>query len=366
MDYRKERVYLNKHRVKQLTVVGKACEAFWYLAFHKRRGMSALLWSDVKTVELQHVVVKGRTKRSLTLALTAEDSQLSLRAARAVVNLAEQHDFRVLDAVVPQKNADGECVGEHDLLCERCSGQVGYSSWEVKLRHLKTRGLKLNRVRQQVQEQSWRGTSKLGQFWPTTKEVGVHRKGDCAERVCVLVSWTTGDDTALGDWSAVHAEAIPASVATNGPESWAPVWGWARPLRTSATGALNTESVQRARQRLAAAAKLKARVQATAAAKRKHEFDAVHGTVRKCTLNRKSMGSVSDFVNATQTPLAKRVRTTIGKKMPIWARKWSWPAQDYGTHPKCSARSGGGSEGHCATEGCLVDVYNFLKPPPPQ
>ena len=64
MDYRKERVYLNKHRVKQLTVVGKACEAFWYLAFHKRRGMSALLWSDVKTVELQHVVVKGRQKRS--------------------------------------------------------------------------------------------------------------------------------------------------------------------------------------------------------------------------------------------------------------------------------------------------------------
>ena len=207
MDYRAERLFLGKHRVKQLCVVGVAAERFWELAFRKRRGMSSLAPSDVATVELRGVVVNGRKKNKVDVGLTGADSELALRVAQATVRLAERHGFRVLDAVVPQKDSEGVVVGEHDLLCERQRALQGLSSWEVKLRQLKTRGLKLATVRRQVQNAAWRGRS--GRMWPVARAQGVNRKKDCAERVAVLMVWGPGDDNALGDWSDVYAEAIP-------------------------------------------------------------------------------------------------------------------------------------------------------------
>jgi hypothetical protein len=121
MDFRTERLFLNRYRVKQLCVVSKAAESFWSFAFHKRRGMSSLVWIDATTVKLWGVVVGGRKKRqAVEVALTRADSELALRVAHAVVNLAERHNFRVLDAVVEQKDENSVVVGgEHDLLGER-------------------------------------------------------------------------------------------------------------------------------------------------------------------------------------------------------------------------------------------------------
>ena len=119
--------------MKQLLVVSLGAERFWRLAFHERRGMSSLDWSDVRTVEVRGVVRKdgvGGQARARKLArvvveLTREDSQLSLRVAWAVVNLLESK-YRILDAIVPQWSEDGsECVGEHDLICERKSQLAG-------------------------------------------------------------------------------------------------------------------------------------------------------------------------------------------------------------------------------------------------
>jgi hypothetical protein len=365
MDYRTERLFLGKHRVKQLCVVGVAAERFWELAFRRRRGMSSLVSSDVATVELRGVVMNGRKKKKVDVGLTGADSELALRVAQATVRLAERHGFRVLNAVVPQKDSEGVVVGEHDLLCERQRALQGLSSWEVKLRQLKTRGLKLATVRRQVQTAAWRGRS--GRMWPVAREQGVNRKKDCVERVSVLMVWGPGDDNALGDWSDVYAEAIPASVGSNDPGDWTPVWGWKNPLVVRAALRINKTSVLKARARLAATAKAKAEAQTAAVRKRKQEFDAEYADVRKCTLNRRQMGSVSDLLNQVDTAACRRVRPSVGQKLrpSVWPRKWGWCVADYGKHKACAARSGGGEEGHCATKACLSDIYDFVKPPPP-
>ena len=364
MDFRAERLFLNKYRVKQLCVVGKAAESFWSLAFHKRRGMNSLVCSDVTTVELWGVVVGGRKKRhAVEVELTRADSELALRVAHAVVNLAEMHNFRVLDAVVGQKDANGAVVGEHDLLCERRCKLTGLSSFEVKLRQLQTRGLKAATVRRQVQTEAWRG--KSGRFWPVAKDAGVHRKRDCAERVAVLLLWGPGDSNALGDWTDACAKALPATATANDAGDWAPVWGWKRPLLARVAPKLDATSVLRARARLRAAAKAKVTAEKVAARKRKQEFDAEYAKVRKKTVHRRELGSVSDLLTNVNTPACRRVRPTIGQKMLMWARKWGWPETDYGKHRAFAARGGGGEDGHGATKACLNDVYNVVKPAPP-
>ena len=101
--------------------------------------------------------------------------------------------------------------------------------------------------------------------------------------------------------------------------------------------------------------------------KRKQEFDAEYADVRKCTLNRREMGSVSDLLNQVDTATCRRVRPSVGEKLrpSAWPRKWGWCVADYGKHKACAARSGGGEKGHCATKACLSDIYDFVKPPPP-
>ena len=165
MDYRREKLYVNKYRVKQPCVVGKAAESFWPLASHKRRGMSSLVWSNVVTMELGDVVLRGRKKATLEVGLSRADSELALRAAHAVVNLLERNGFRVLDVAVAQNDGKGDLVGEHDLVCERRRGPSGRSPAEVKLRQLKTKALKLRTVRRQVQQEAWK-------LWPKPRVAG--------------------------------------------------------------------------------------------------------------------------------------------------------------------------------------------------
>ena len=56
LDFRKAKLFVDGARVTQLLVVSLAAERFWWLAFHERRGMNALDWSDVQSVEVRSVL----------------------------------------------------------------------------------------------------------------------------------------------------------------------------------------------------------------------------------------------------------------------------------------------------------------------
>ena len=66
VDYRQAQLSVNGEDVKQLCVVSVAAERFWHEAFHQRRGLSSLQWSDVTSVNLLDVVRKddkGRPRK---------------------------------------------------------------------------------------------------------------------------------------------------------------------------------------------------------------------------------------------------------------------------------------------------------------
>ena len=155
MDYRAICLHVGKYRVNQLTVVGLAAESVWRMAFHERRGIAALVWSDVQTIQVRDVVRNGRHLSSLEVALSREDSQLALRAAIAIVDAVELYGLRILDAIVSQKGGSDVSVGEHDLVCEQRQFAVGKTSVEVKLRRIVAASM-LQRVRAQVRGVTWK------------------------------------------------------------------------------------------------------------------------------------------------------------------------------------------------------------------
>ena len=66
VNYREVQLFVDGEEVKQLCVVSLAAERFWHEAFHKRRGLSSLQWSDVVSVDLLDAVRKdgnGRQRR---------------------------------------------------------------------------------------------------------------------------------------------------------------------------------------------------------------------------------------------------------------------------------------------------------------
>ena len=66
VNYREVPLFVNGEEVMQLCVVGVAAERFWHEAFHQRRGLSSLQWSDVTSVNLVDVVRKddkGRPRK---------------------------------------------------------------------------------------------------------------------------------------------------------------------------------------------------------------------------------------------------------------------------------------------------------------
>ena len=219
IDFRTTSLRIGQNRVTQLRVVGLAAEAFWRKAFHERKGMNALVSGDVTTVELRKVFVGNRKHEKLNVALSRDDAQLALGAARAVCDLIERNGFRILDAVVPQRIGQGRIVGEHDLVCERREGFGGRSSFEIKFRRvLNDRSLPL--VRSQLREEAWRMCGHgngLGRGF--------------VERVCLLLRWGPGasDPFALGSWSASFAEAR----VVEGGADWKVLWGWPREIPAS-------------------------------------------------------------------------------------------------------------------------------------
>ena len=124
MDFRRVHLEINDERVKQLCVISVAAERFWDIAFHQRRGLNSCVWSDVTSVTLWGVMRKtrqGSMQRmgSCEVKLAPADSQLAFAVAKSVREKLEDMDYRILDAGIEQKDVNGNCVGAHDLICER-------------------------------------------------------------------------------------------------------------------------------------------------------------------------------------------------------------------------------------------------------
>ena len=62
--------------------------------------------------------------------MSDEDSAMALKVARQVIELIEDNDYRVVDAIVVQRDRDGKCEGMHDPVCEKrgASGLVSFES----------------------------------------------------------------------------------------------------------------------------------------------------------------------------------------------------------------------------------------------
>ena len=98
LSYFDASLFVGRYRVKQLFVVSLGAERFWRLAFHDRRGIDSLTWSDVQAVDVRDVCRKDgvgnaqrvRKFKVLAVKLTRADSELALRLAHGVVDLVEK------------------------------------------------------------------------------------------------------------------------------------------------------------------------------------------------------------------------------------------------------------------------------------
>lgn len=358
LDFRKVSLFVGGYRVKQLFVVSLGAERFWKLAFHDRRGLGSLTWSDVQTVEVRDVIrlfgvgnnARKRKLAVVTVQLTRGDSEFALRVANAVACIVENRGYRVLDAIVPQKDEAGELAGEHDLVCERRdprASAAGKTSLEVKLRMVSS-AKTLGRVRRQMQTSSWK-------LWQAAKKDSSER---WAERVCLLLRWSKGDDYNLGDWESTYAESLHADAEGNHADNWKPLWGWDKGLPSAAERKAQAKAAAKAR--LAAAARVRMLARLRAAATRR--FDSLWAASRRCTKRGREMRSVSDLMGSVNTTVCKKVKPNINQRLPVWARKWQWPAHSYDvdTSGACSSKSGGGSCGYVATYEAMRDIYDHV------
>ena len=168
-----------------------------------------------------------------------------------------------------------------------------------------------------------------------------------------MLRWRSDDPNALGDWTDTYAEMVPARAKDNCPEDWKPLWGW--PAR------LPSASQVKAKKRAAATAKAKAIADAKARAEVRNTFDKHYAKCRRCMKFGKEMRSVSDLLCIVNSVKCKKVKPTIGQKMPVWQKKWKWLARSWGQDKSCTSATGGGREGYCATYEALSDVYDFVR-----
>ena len=333
-DYTLQKVYLNSYVVSCFTVVGIAAEYFWRLAIHDRRGFNALSWSSVRVIEMRNVIINDRRHSLIEVGVPQRDAEMALRVARAVVERLEKAGFRMLDAIVPQKDVDGGTVGEHDLIAERF-GKHGKSSVEVKCRCIKD-GRCRDTFRRQIQCQAYK-------LWPAAIAKKNH---DWSERVCVLVEFSAaGAQT----WSAIRCEALPATSKSNALANWRPLFGW--------DSALSGNSSPSPSQRSSNASTVVATARDTS---RKRAFEASYAKCRKCALHGSEMRSVSDLLIEIGSPAAKRAKPTIGERMPKWAKKFQWPPWSWTKTPQVASSTGGGRKGLVATKGALQDIHSAL------
>ena len=94
---------------------------------------------------------------------------------------------------------------------------------------------------------------------------------------------------------------------------------------------------------------------------RKRKFDAICTKIRTCNLYDKAMGSVADVVTEMATPAAKRAKSTLHQKMPVWSKKFNWPGRSWTRTPQFRSRTGGGKWGLAATMEALEDIHRHLQ-----
>ena len=335
------KIFRNGYLVRSLTVIGVAAEQFLKLAIHYRRGFNALSWWSVKSVEMRGVIINGVSRSSITVEVPRRDAEIALRLARAVVERLEQVGFRMLDAIVPQRDARNTVVGEHDLVAER-SGQTGKSSIEIKCRTFLD-GCRRDEFRRQLQKDTCT-------WWPTAVARPNH---GWAERVCALVEFSSrGADV----WSALRCESLPAE-AKDEPAGWTPLFGWASRLGNSG----GASSAKAPAPKKAPAKPCGARAASPdVSAARKRGFAAAFAKSRACILHGQEIRSVSDLVTEMGTPAAKRAKPTIGEKMLVWAKRFSWAPRAWARTPRLASRTGGGRQGICATQAALEDIHKAL------
>jgi hypothetical protein len=353
LHFRDVRLFVDGYRVKQLLVASLGAEQFWRLAFHERRGMDSLKWSEVQTVEVRNVVRKdgvgadARVKkmRSVQVHLRRGDSELALRVAHGVVRLVEERGYRILDAVVPQLDEAGTCVGEHDLVCERRiqpTGVTGLSSFEIKLR-LVYAPKTLVKARHQIQTLSWK-------LWPAAKADSTRV---WAERVCVLLRWDGCDAFDVGDtWAATYAEAMPVGAEKDAPDNWCVLWGWKGRLLTVQEAKAAAQATAMAKKSKDAEAKARAKVQLT--------IERLWAKCRRSKKQGKEMRSVADMLRDVHTVKCKKVKANLHHRLPGWARKWRWPVNSYDKDESAKSSTGGGCNGFVATFEAMCDIYKCV------
>ena len=334
------KIFLNGYLVRSLTIIGIAAEYFWKLAIHDRRGFNCLSWSDVESVELRDVVVNDRNRSLVEVSVPRRDAEIALQLAHAVVELLEQKGFRMLDAIVPQRDASGNKVGEHDLVAER-SGPSGKSSIEIKCRTILD-DRRRDEVRRQVQKDAYK-------WWPTAIARPRHGWG---ERACVLVEFRSRD---ADNSFAIRCETLPADLPNEAP-NWKPLVGW-RSRLTNSTGA---SSAQAPAPKWAPTRPASQPADQIAIAARKRAFSSIYAKCRSCTLYGQEMRSVSDMVTDMDTAAAKRARPTIGERMPVWAKRFKWAPRSWARTPHMASRTGGGRKGIAASKVALEDIHTAL------
>ena len=140
-------------KTERLRFVSYLSEAFWKLAFKKRKGLNALSAHGVKSVLLEYITVDGRKRTGeVEFKVSEADAILALSIARAAVTALEDLGYRIVDAIVPDTKKDGG-HGEHDLLAER-RGQTGLSSVECKCKTIKNPDRLLEKARGQMRTEA--------------------------------------------------------------------------------------------------------------------------------------------------------------------------------------------------------------------
>jgi hypothetical protein len=205
-NYTRNKIKWHGTPMHRLRLVSFVAEQFWKLVFCERMGFNELSPGCVTSVGLSKIEVDGVKKRGETyIEVSAEDSLLALKIARAVADLLAELGFRILDAVVGASVGGEHC--EHDLVGER-RGFARRSSIEVKCKSIK----KEVRLEDTFRGQMRKAALKL---W---------KPAEFSERVVVLVQFDARVALDAG-WKMIRCEAYDGL-------RWKNLHGWGGPPAT--------------------------------------------------------------------------------------------------------------------------------------
>ena len=330
-DYKSIAIYKDGFRVRRLTIVGIVVEHFLALAFHDRRGLNNLAWQDVEgSVTLYNSIVNDRNRQEIQVSVPEEDAKLALKIAKGIADVLIEHEFFILDAIVPQSNKAGQHVGDHDLIGERRCVSTGRSSIEVKCRQILSDSFR-DKVRQQLRGQAFK-------VWDAAMEA--NNAYTWGERVVALVEYGPG---ALDAWKAIRVEAWSRQFS-----KWGAICGWSGRPATMA----NISAPVRVERALSSRSQQQQRPVAT-----KRPFDQIMG---ESALEWETIDGKTMVLDLVETPAAKRAKPTIGEKLPRWQRRFQWPGGSFTKSNHKGSKGGGGKKMYMVTRHALADIYKIM------